>query len=372
MATVDLAGFCTIGDAFPDAEVTLYIYGNVNEHNFRETEFPFKYYNLTQNMEKYFQSDLFIFWGDFFHSYSYWKYDLGEWKKGNKEELPPEDQKWALFFLSNFSRLGLKKVVIFGSTIISNDAEDETDLSYHNIFSHLFINAHSVYFRDALSAAKIISYRGDERTLGCDCALLLKQNDLLRLKDFRQADSKEGVGVFFGRTNSKWRMMLFAKLLCSHLEIKCNWIHWFWSRKKFRLLARAFGLNIQPGFHSPGEILSDLTNYKYIITDTYHLCVNAWRMGIPAICIGEGASYPDNSLSDKKKEIFYEMYGARQYYVFSERLKNPFSLLKECRRLAKLLRNDAISNRVHENIKTQSDSAKDRLIKSLQDILHSA
>ena len=95
-------------------------------------------------------------------------------------------------------------------------------------------------------------------------------------------------------------------------------------------------------------MLSSLSGYRCIITDTYHVCVNAWRMGIPAICIGEGGGKVSTSINDKKKEILYDMYGARRFYLFLESfrslksLKSVRSFMEEAKRAATCFKTRAL------------------------------
>src|SRR5271157_4547078 len=72
MATVDLAAFSVIKRMAPQAEVTLYVYGQSSTSTYQPGELPFTYLNVEQHSERYFASDIFVFWGDFLFSRSSW------------------------------------------------------------------------------------------------------------------------------------------------------------------------------------------------------------------------------------------------------------------------------------------------------------
>jgi hypothetical protein len=130
-----------------------------------------------------------------------------------------------------------------------------------------------------------------------------------------------------------------------------------------------YGFIIRAKDEDTGELLSKLSGYKYIVTDTYHLCINAWRMGIPAICIGEGTLMASHSLSDKKKEVLFEMYDARQYYVYGESLRSLRSLRKEAKNAAQVLKNDALKEVVKTTLHSHQDMALKRLGDAIRKLL---
>jgi hypothetical protein len=148
-----------------------------------------------------------------------------------------------------------------------------------------------------------------------------------------------------------------------------SWLHWLWTRRELRVAARFLGFDIKPHFPQPGEALSALSGYRFIITDTYHLCVNAWRMGIPAICVASGAVKSSTSLEDKKKEVLFETYGARDFYVFHEDLFSIKGFLSSLGNVVKALNNHALSDCVCNTIKAHKVMARQRLKRALRNAL---
>lgn len=387
MATVDLAAMSVIKRIAPDAEITLYAYGKPTHLTYQPGDLPYQYLNVEEHTEKYLSSDVFVFWGDFTHARSYWTIDRAypHTTLGNVSEADAAKWNMAQFirasqyiFLTALPPSRLKNVVVFGSTIITNDTADELDEVYYKPFVTFFTNIRTVLFRDALSAARISPLRSSEATLGCDCALLLQDGDLMQIAGFVPAAERKGVGVFFGRSPSKTKMMIFSRVVASHVGEKCSWLPWFkWypPGRNYQLKSWILGFKLRPDDVDTGKLLSSLTGYKYIITDTYHLCVNAWRMGIPAICIGEGAGAAHTSLNDKKKETLYDMYGAREFYVFRETIGSLNSIksirrfMEAAKRAAKVLQSDSLVSRVFDNLLMHRNTAERRLREAIQGAL---
>ena len=53
------------------------------------------------------------------------------------------------------------------------------------------------------------------------------------------------------------------------------------------------------------------------------MLLNAWRLGVPAICVGMGAQRAVRPISDKKKELFYLTQRIAPLYLFHETLLDP-------------------------------------------------
>lgn len=367
MLTVDLAAHVTISKLVAPNIVQFYTYGKLSEYSYPEADIPFKYLDLIDHSEEYFSSDVFLFWGDFLHSLSYLEKDRGSWNKSLTRESQTSFQSdyYRHIFLSQLDQTRISRAIVFGSTIITNRAEDGLDETYRLSSERLFKSAAGVFFRDALSAAKVSPLRGEDPSLACDCALLLNDEDLNQFTGFEMAERREGVGVYFGRTKSKFLMLVYAKLLAAQLGESTRWIPWFFSRRKVRLLAGSFGYDVPDHHIDPGKILSDLSGCKFVITDTYHVCVNAWRLGIPAICIGLGAATSDNSLSDKKKEILFEMYGARSFYIFAEQLYSISGFKTALKQAKTALGDPRIGLQVRKNITQHVEAAVSRLRRAL-------
>lgn len=373
MVTVDLAAHRVLLSMLPkDAQVNFYIYGDLADCAYSAEELPFSYRSITDHFEDYLSSDAFIFWGDFVHSRAYLVYDKLAYVQGAEEKTVWEAEyaKYCkAIFLEDLPQERLNRVMVFGSTIITNDAQDEIDATYRSHFMRFFSAAGAVYFRDALSAARISPVRGENPTLVCDCALLLDDEDRAHLKGFKKAQKQDGIGVFIGRSRARFVQLLFTRILGVALGRKCTWLPWLSKGRGMRAMACVFGYDAAHDHLPPGEILSMLSGYSLVITDTYHICVNAWNLGIPAICIGEGAGSSVNSVSDKKKEILYEMYGAGMFYVFVERICSPVGFFREIKRLRQYVDDVQLRRQIISNINDHKTMARQRLALGIEKIL---
>ena len=391
MATVDLAAFSLLRRIIPEAEISLYAFGQPTPITYQPGELPYTYLNVELHRERYLSSDAFVFWGDFTHARSYWTTERAYWQ--TKLNILSEAQvpSWnstqyaaasQYIFLTSLPKPRLRSAVVFGSTIITNEPTNQGtstasdfDKLYYQHFTDFFTTIRAVYFRDALSAARISPLRGNEATLGCDCAFLLLDDDLQQIPGFTLAPERKGVGVFLGRSPSKTKMMLFARAVARLLGEPTSWIPWFlWypDEQSYRIKAKALGFPLSPSDAKTGSILSSLSGCKYVITDTYHVCVNAWRMGIPTICLGEGGGPLLTSHNDKKKEILFDMYGAHQFYVFIDKWRSngPIRatrlLWSDAKRAAAVLQDRALVSQVCTTLDMHREMAETRLKLAIQ------
>ncbi len=370
MVTVDLAAHSVVSRMFPDAEVSIYSLGRGLKPAYAPGETTHGYKELTEHSAEFLASNAYLYWGDFIHSCAYWELDM---KRSNAtmlqvsestrlEMMKKQDEaRSKLIFLEGLSDQQMKKAVIFGGTIITNEAGDARYPVYVKQSKRFFQNAGAVLFRDALSSAMVSPLRNDDVTLGCDCALTLEEQDVNQLHGYSSSAQRQGIGVFIGRSKNKLKMLAFSHKVGRILNERCHWIPWFSCNPKVRLAGKVFGYNVPTDCTSPGSILAMLGSCKLVVTDTYHVCINAWRMGIPAICIGSGCSVADSSIADKKKEIAYEMYGARSLYVYLEHLGNHRSRSREAVRAAGGAIDDAITATVVSNIQNHRQIAMKRL-----------
>ncbi len=61
--------------------------------------------------------------------------------------------------------------------------------------------------------------------------------------------------------------------------------------------------------------ISDIKRSQFVITDLYHLAINAMRLNVPVFCLGNKTESQEGSLGDFKKKILFKMLGLEQYYI---------------------------------------------------------
>jgi hypothetical protein len=377
MYTVDLSAVRFFTRNYPDSEVSYYCLGDVGKVGYAASERHVEYHPYHLHLEDVKNSDLIVYWGDFLHSKPYWEADLAGWlvrdgiasSKADATELI-----YKSFMLEDCDDKILRKAVLFGGTIISVGASELSDARYAKALTRLISLAGGVFFRDAISAAKADPWRGGRSALGIDCALLLERIDyeeagLIDANAVPRADETRRLGVFFGRSRWIAQPLAFSRLLGRELKSRPTWLPWLRSAPRQLPLARLAGYPATREPPLPTEIIAKLLACEFVVTDTYHLCVNSWNLGIPAICIGSGSERVAHTLGDKKKEVLYSMYGANAFYVYREALANVTGLPQAARTTADILKQHDTIRLVKESIARHSASSRGKLKDACSGIL---
>jgi hypothetical protein len=216
--------------------------------------------------------------------------------------------------------------------------------------------------RDPVSAALADRYAGGrpDGTQGIDAAFLLQRTPALDWRRGPGAASRVA-GYSFGRALSRNAIALetitaFAQSVAGALQ--CDLVDIGW---------------LEPLGPSPmqalSQRLSSVNACRFVVTDTYHCAVNAWRDGIPAVCIGLGADHPDSTLSEKKKELLFGLFTALDHYVFIEELLNPQLRERALKRVVGALADSARTEAVKANIARASAIAEKRLVAALGELV---
>lgn len=367
MVTVDLAGTSLLTRAFPGVRVEPYYFGNPGRLPYPRGWLPFSYRDAWTERDAYLAADCRIVWGDFSHSAALWQPVREAWLP---EVDPPTREDIArIAFLWDQPDALLRRSASFGGTIITNTGASWQDPLYREAFGHFYRRAASALLRDAISAAILAEFRPEARTLGIDCAFLNEDADLARLPGFAPAARQPRIGVFFGRTPGLDRLLGFAREFARACGWPAEWIGWFHTRRRQRLLVRARGFAPPAEQPPPGAALAHLASCSAIVTDTYHLAINAWRMGIPVVCIGTGAGAMDDSLADKKKEILFRMYGADGFYVFAETLRTGRGRRKAALAARDRVMDDALVSIVRERIAVHREQARGAFLSAVEGML---
>ncbi|NIC41997.1 polysaccharide pyruvyl transferase family protein [Aquabacterium sp. A08] len=67
--------------------------------------------------------------------------------------------------------------------------------------------------------------------------------------------------------------------------------------------------------HTYKAALKTLRSAEFVITDTYHLAINAINLGIPTIGIGLYQTEQVNTCADFKKKVLFEDLGIANFYI---------------------------------------------------------
>lgn len=349
-------------------------------NDFLKNQLPFKYTLFLNELEQLYQYDLIIYWGDFFHNAPF---NRGLSKRLVRYNIA-DDEADAIkiiqkhFFLSEAPIKILEKTIVFGSNYFINGTKDLLNEEFASHSIRFFSNIKRVWNRDILSAIRMSHMKKDYTTnfLGVDCSFLFdkqtKNVTNTKNKGWLQSllgnTGKLKTGLFLGRMHNVLEQMIpFVNELNLELNNNIEWIPWFWQNEDFynRIRKEIKGITVLPEYKNLMELYDLLYKYDFIITDTYHLCLNAWKMGIPAICIGSGSSLLDSALTDKKKEIFFNMYEAQDFYVYLEEVNDPEKRLTKIKALEELIRTPKIIEQITRNIHQHRDTIENDLYETI-------
>ncbi|MCK8432085.1 polysaccharide pyruvyl transferase family protein [Streptomyces sp. D2-8] len=294
----------------------------------RGTGFPFRFLPLAEHLDTLRDHDAVVFWGDFLHTRHYLAQDatnrlLDFGFAADRDDARAQLNR-ALLFADQPDEL-LARTLSYGGTILHNTQSDYEDKEYGPLFSRLVTRSHRMWVRDPLSAAKIAHLRGDRTTdhFGADAALLSRPGDLGHLPTTqwsRSVPDGGAIGVFLGaRTPIPDWLPAFCQGLSDRLGAPLEWLPWF----DRDVPARVSHIAARPGDPTVGDLVGVLPRYRLVITDTYHLAVNAWGAGTPAVCVGAPEPTPKThddylTLSDVKKHVFHMAYDATDFYLTTQ------------------------------------------------------
>ena len=288
---------------------------------------PFVYRSIRAVDAQLGRAQCILFWGDFLHSRGH-RGDVASILSACKFARDQEDALRLVdryLFLNDQPAAVLARSILFGHCLLTETDQAKPDDEYVRHLRRLLQGAHGVWMRDILSAQRAAELRGSHQShLGLDSALLLRPEDCQEIAGVDQSLGGTRAGIFFGRIDQDPVSLLhFAKRLCRNLRAEPSWLPWLSATAVPLQVVRSAWpeLSVSPSNETLPSVLASLLRCNFVITDMYHLCVHAWNNGIPAVCVGRGASHFTTSISDKKKELFFLTHGAGRFYVFAEHLK---------------------------------------------------
>jgi hypothetical protein len=212
--------------------------------------------------------------------------------------------------------------VVVGQCLLVSDESYERDSGYRDRLARLARSAALFAMRDPISASRASVFAAAPApALPALDAALLRPALLARAAGgppTREAASRD-FGVFFYRTAgglaAKLAMLRAARRFAGG---RAHWLSWLPTRAAptwLRLAARPRNALLPEPLD---EALAALSRFAFVVTDTYHLALVCWSMGVPALCIGAGAQRFAHAVHDKKKELFYLAQRIERFHVFAE------------------------------------------------------
>ena len=300
------------------------------------------------HLDEIMASKIILYWGDFLHMAQYHRAIARRLiQKGHvSSEEDAANCIQEILFLSRAEDAVLKKSISFGGTIIFNTIADELYGKYATELTRFIKRTHRIWPRDVFSSIKFSHLLSDYSRIkpGVDCALLIHETDVRELCGESEVAIKEAVsgniGIFFGRTKGTgFRLMKFATSIAKGMKKSMYWLPWGnhqgFPVHKTWFAPRPVSLNTMPGCEQlscTAHLLSALKHSSLIITDTYHVAVNAWNLGTPAICVGDTTPLEPSEMRSvnsgaayawrDKRQTFFSMYDALDYFVHAYELQN--------------------------------------------------
>ncbi|MEP9351374.1 polysaccharide pyruvyl transferase family protein [Xanthobacter sp. KR7-225] len=367
MLTVDMSVIGFIRRHFPEAELTLYSFGKADLSAYDSGSLGYRHVSLQENFQDLREADRILYWGDFLHNIRYWEEALipralQHGISGSEQEA--RDLVYRLHSLEHEDAALLEKTVSFGTTIYNIGPKDLQNPRYVAALERIVGKSRACGFRDPISASHGSAFQPESRCLGIDGAFLLHDDDLAICPGYMPTSTKNHIGIFFGRTQRFDALMLFSHMIGHRLKMPLAWVPWLETRSRQRV-AGMIGVRSAGSDSLPGSVFSYLRTCKFIITDTYHLTINAWRMGIPAICIGSSENKPSAMLNDKKKDILYQMIGANPFYVELGSITNMLRAKSRADRMAATISDTALADGVRGHIQRHRKRCEDMLVTAL-------
>lgn len=241
-----------------------------------------------------------IYWGDFTTSPVYgYKNFLNFEKRSKKKKYVPEklnnylaSRKWRKIFLDYAKHNKDKKVISVGQSFQTlqpwSHIHSLEKLAESYRFFHRIIPRDSNSYSILESGCKLSNLE-----LGMDSAFLLSESN------FKSPNKNNVIAYHFGRSNITNKNCLIDRLNTLYNTFELS----EWLRLPFADRTAEFN-----------ETRTRLLSSSAVITDVYHLAVNAIREHVPVILIGNHADNQLKPVSDFKKRILMEDLGLAEFY----------------------------------------------------------
>lgn len=340
-----------------------------------------KYELIPDDLDFLKSKKMILYWGDFLHMFQYHQTVANLLLRMKAFQTIHEalQRVYAVFLMADRDDEVIKKKLSFGSTLIFNSSFDEGDTQYGPALKRFISHGH-IWFRDVFSALKASHLTNDYKSnfLGIDCATLI---DPVELNYPGLGLNKENkIGIFIGRTLYHLTEVLnFAQRISDLFQKELQWIQWGDSSAFPFLSEIAIDpsyLNIknftEKGIDNPVSAIRALKEFDFIITDTYHIAVNAWNIGVPTICIAgddqnTGRNVNSGSFFSRrdKRIVFYSMYDALDFLVPYQELDKPELLDNRLTHIVEIIRSGTIQQYIHQKIRKHSKYSEGMLTEAI-------
>lgn len=356
--------------------------GNFPFYKDRDFSFNTIHYNNLQLLDKTALPKAVFYWGDFQHGLDYQIKTASRLKQvAIKLNLDIDFSKEGLirkvknYFLLQeyFKNENLPfEVCMYGVTLFQNGLNQYLDGDYMDNLKWLYRNASFAKTRESYSANTISFLKGDYNNsfLGVDCALLNTKEELTSLPQLSPQEFKhfnENIGVFFGRSTRKLpRLKLLKFINRLTKKMKKEAIKIPWNYFSGGLLADSLGIfskGVQ-NYHdlkgvdfTAGDVLYGMSKLSLVITDTYHVAINAIALNIPVICIYEASPgrKGDANMGYRhawrdKRALLFQTNNLSDFLICSEDLKSNEIINEKIENIVNLVSNKNTCTLAYSNL----------------------
>ena len=301
-----------------DPKIQLTKFNIERQVNIGTVDRPLNYEHLV-NTSQLEQFDYILFWGDFLHWIDYANLDLVYRKKLKDEKIAKEaviEQWFELLLLEGKPDLQ-KKVLVFGTSLYGLNATQLSNQRYAKAITSLYANAKHVQMREIYSVNYLSQLIPSVNArYGCDCSLFLDINQMGI--DEPIVDAEPYIAYSLGRSGANSAILALLNVIAAISKkrlVNINWLD-------------------NSGVDGFRKKLSLLKGADYVITDIYHMSINALREQKPTLCIGKGSDNVLTTLSDAKKQLFFTQAFAANYYIFLEKILDCLASDRKIQHLA--------------------------------------
>ncbi len=330
----------------------------------RRSDTGITYGSAVSDFDRVVDGDVLVFWADFLHMAQYLR-TLERLIEAGGINVPVEIIR-RLLLLTEADDALLSRTISFGTTLLFNTLRDDDETDYGAALRRFLGSARRVWVRDALSAARVAHLRGEYRTgyFGVDAALLLRREDIVG-PQVRHSDGAGATLVFLGRDVISYEpMMNLATRLSNAMDRPLRWLPWGDTLAFPALRPSALECCIDDTANTIG-LLKAVAGASLVVTDTYHLAVMAWNLGVPAVGSFGGHTETPSDVSAgaefnwrDKREIFFSQYDALDFLVRPEELRDPRLLDRRINHVFDCVRNEALCKAISSRIHTHATAVE--------------
>lgn len=266
----------------------------------RRAKFGELTFNRLSDISQLYSYTHVFYWGDFTPNPIYGYEDFQRWERRRDVRSTKRQSldRWARLF--NLSGGAIPPLTIAVGNNFQHDYSTETDL-YGKYIKNLGSNFDIILPRDSFSVDNLKNcLQIPERSKvlpGIDPAFLLKDNAI----DGNELKS-DVFSYRFARSQLPPSQHYVLELEKTTGYKGVHLSHW----------DRLDASDAHPTFM---RYIADIRRSRFVVTDLYHLAINAIRLNVPVFCLGNSVDSQQGSLGDFKKKILFGMLNIGRYYI---------------------------------------------------------